>query len=868
MDDLTKDGSLPDKPGVSNWVEDRGGLPPYIKQIAEDLHTERGMTTGRAIATAINQVKRWARGGGDVKPDTRAKAVAALAQWEAMKGVSKHATHNQKDHGRKGSGRRALNRDDAAKILAKFNALSPDAPTVPHPKSGWQVKKGVQRRLIRPDRNPDEPGMGSERAGLEFSLEDWDQTDSKRWFGTDLGTEKVKHVYRGMSLQEWAQVQERGVIQSDGRGVIVDTEGTNAGIEPDTAFSYLPRNSSGVIVKIRVEDEDEWFTISADSYARSRRPIPIDRIEMVSPVIHKDETGAAYVDEDVSKHGHHDQSTHGRRGPRRLLDSAEDVLTDAIGLTSRPGARTPMPERGAGSRARQIARQRAQRSRTEVQNAQVAQYVATQTGDAFMDLIDQAGADLQTINMKVPPLAIVPKSVAGDIAFHQALSAALGRSAVPQDARNNVERLTLRSATKELGLPDTRMQRLRETLAEDGDTFAEIERAVQITLNTDAERMSRARSEATRQRILEQPDYPVMQPGEEQAYYDDLASFLNKVPQEDDGRTADERAALGQILYAARDRQYAIEREKRAREAQAARDRMANGNFTTDDTYMESDVLAAYRKRSASTMGTVDYNTTGTLTKGLVDSVLATWDYRHASGVEARVTEINVREDIVSIEGEFYDGRTEVGRFTRFVRISHDDAGDPYLTVDHEYFKLEDSKQGEGFATDWNRRAETMYREGSVSRIKVHANINVGGYVWAKQGYDWAQSPYSPRDMGDVETRIRSFENTRDDESPVLRFMEDYQYGLLHGERNYNGPKPVNLPAMDRATLAEITTRWLPHAQTLMTMMARGGTDYTPRDYAMVGAEDAIDFPGFKGKMWLGKLLMLGSDWHGEKGLT
>jgi hypothetical protein len=70
-----------------NWVEKVGGLPEYIKRIADHLK-EKGMTESHAIATAVNTVKRWARGGEGVHPDTIAKAGAALADWEAKKAAS------------------------------------------------------------------------------------------------------------------------------------------------------------------------------------------------------------------------------------------------------------------------------------------------------------------------------------------------------------------------------------------------------------------------------------------------------------------------------------------------------------------------------------------------------------------------------------------------------------------------------------------------------------------------------------------------------------------------------------------------------------------------------------------------------------
>jgi phage head maturation protease len=60
-------------------------LPAFIQHIAKDLMQERGMPESEAIATAIAQCKRWAAGGPGVKPETRAKAAAAVAEWERLK---------------------------------------------------------------------------------------------------------------------------------------------------------------------------------------------------------------------------------------------------------------------------------------------------------------------------------------------------------------------------------------------------------------------------------------------------------------------------------------------------------------------------------------------------------------------------------------------------------------------------------------------------------------------------------------------------------------------------------------------------------------------------------------------------------------
>lgn len=74
-----------DRSPRSNWVEETGSLPRYIEDIALALERKNGWSLSRCIPVAISRVKKWAAGGDDVEADTRAKAQAALAGWEALK---------------------------------------------------------------------------------------------------------------------------------------------------------------------------------------------------------------------------------------------------------------------------------------------------------------------------------------------------------------------------------------------------------------------------------------------------------------------------------------------------------------------------------------------------------------------------------------------------------------------------------------------------------------------------------------------------------------------------------------------------------------------------------------------------------------
>ena len=85
---MSKKGRLDWSP-KKNWVEEAGGLPKYIEDIALALIRDHGYKRERAIPVAINRVRMWAAGGEGVKADTKVKAAKALAQWQALKAKNK-----------------------------------------------------------------------------------------------------------------------------------------------------------------------------------------------------------------------------------------------------------------------------------------------------------------------------------------------------------------------------------------------------------------------------------------------------------------------------------------------------------------------------------------------------------------------------------------------------------------------------------------------------------------------------------------------------------------------------------------------------------------------------------------------------------
>lgn len=70
---------LPNKPGVTNWVERSGGLPSFIKRVAKHIMYDGGLSESHAIAAAVQQCRdgKFGAKGLAAYAEFRAKAAAA-----------------------------------------------------------------------------------------------------------------------------------------------------------------------------------------------------------------------------------------------------------------------------------------------------------------------------------------------------------------------------------------------------------------------------------------------------------------------------------------------------------------------------------------------------------------------------------------------------------------------------------------------------------------------------------------------------------------------------------------------------------------------------------------------------------------------
>jgi GNAT superfamily N-acetyltransferase len=152
-------------------------------------------------------------------------------------------------------------------------------------------------------------------------------------------------------------------------------------------------------------------------------------------------------------------------------------------------------------------------------------------------------------------------------------------------------------------------------------------------------------------------------------------------------------------------------------------------------------------------------------------------------------------------------------------KLLYNRAGDK-LQMYHLSFKLDPKAQGGGFSKRWLAEMEDRYREAGIDQLALGASDKVGGYAWAKAGFDF-------EDAGSAEgiaARLKTMKNrlTRDGMTPEVKAQGDE---LI---RRVRSGDPAERP--------------------------------TPMEFAMLGWT-----PG--ATTWPGKQLMLGASWHGVKDL-
>lgn len=186
------------------------------------------------------------------------------------------------------------------------------------------------------------------------------------------------------------------------------------------------------------------------------------------------------------------------------------------------------------------------------------------------------------------------------------------------------------------------------------------------------------------------------------------------------------------------------------------------------------------------------------------------------SGATVHFHTINSYADMITFGGQIRD---RDGNNIGDVRRSfHTDESGKFVELHNGFLALRESQQGQGIATDLYRRQENWAIAEGVEKITIDANIDVGGYAWARAGFDFANT------RGAVQYMRRLQEKALE---RYGRDSESYQFILSRSERFH----------LNQAALP------------------------TPFEISRIGYTDGA-------RTWQGKALMLGTDWSAVKKLV
>lgn len=122
---------------------------------------------------------------------------------------------------------------------------------------------------------------------------------------------------------------------------------------------------------------------------------------------------------------------------------------------------------------------------------------------------------------------------------------------------------------------------------------------------------------------------------------------------------------------------------------------------------------------------------TGGKFKDAAKFIYNAYEFEHTeSGMKARVTDISPANHYISINGEIVDSNNNfIGRFERVIHETGE--------VHNDYFRLDNDSRGSGFGASFYKNAEDTYLEAGIDNVTIYANIDVGGYAWARMGFDF-----------------------------------------------------------------------------------------------------------------------------------
>ncbi|GAA2666792.1 WXG100-like domain-containing protein [Actinoplanes palleronii] len=229
---------------------------------------------------------------------------------------------------------------------------------------------------------------------------------------------------------------------------------------------------------------------------------------------------------------------------------------------------------------------------------------------------------------------------------------------------------------------------------------------------------------------------------------------------------------------------------------------------------------------------------------------------RDFAGLDVRVDHVRAGSRSLDVAMSVVDPATgeKVGAIDRRIGVDRNTGG---IEVQHLRFDVKPEYQNLGFGRAFNDHMEGWYVESGVDRIVLQAGKSVGGYAWARAGYDWHNnSDYQARDvLSRLEAAVGNLQKDLDLLVSASRRGAWETVGNIIAKHGYP----------DAASAFEGMSRQKDEASSVLdrgrSLPYRSPRFPTPHEISQVGRTDQ----GGTSATWIGKRAMLGSGWHGAK---
>lgn len=119
------------------------------------------------------------------------------------------------------------------------------------------------------------------------------------------------------------------------------------------------------------------------------------------------------------------------------------------------------------------------------------------------------------------------------------------------------------------------------------------------------------------------------------------------------------------------------------------------------------------------------------------------------SGFSSKVDKVGYDNNAMNVEGTIFNSRgSSVGSFTRRIDLQN-------KSVYNAYMSITSNAQNTGFGSKFYRNAERAHIKAGIAKVSISANLSVGGYAWARMGFDFSSSSTKSTFVGNFQDVYR-----------------------------------------------------------------------------------------------------------------